>query len=118
MSVGSATAYGDGPHPDDRGNTNASNPPSLPNNRIGGTQKEDLEGEQMRAAGEGEVMEAQIGKREKGGWGEEGSLTSDLDRKKEEQREKREAVKAEREEGMDVDGGSGGRVQNEGLGSV
>jgi len=80
-------------------------------------QNDDLEGDQMRAAGEGDVMRAQIGK-ENAGWGEEGSLTSDLDRKKEEQREKREAVKAERQEGGDVDGGSGGRLESEGLGAV
>lgn len=63
-------------------------------------------------------MEAQLGKREKGGWGEEESLTSDLDRKKEEQREMREEIKGDRSDGVDVDGGGGGRVQNEGLGSV
>lgn len=72
----------------------------------------------MRAPGEGDVMHAQFDKRKKGGWGEEGSLTSDLDRKKEEQREKREEIKGERRDGADVDGGSGGRIQNEGLGSV
>lgn len=116
MSVGSATAYGHGPHPDDKANTNASKPPSLPNSKVG-PQNDDLEGEQMRAAGEGEVMRAQTNK-EDAGWGEEGSLTSDLDRKKEEQKEKRQEVQAQRDEGVDVDGGSGGRVQNEGLGSV
>jgi len=71
----------------------------------------------MRAAGEGDVMQAQFDKKD-AGWGEEGSLTSDLDRKKEEQKGKREAMKAQREEGVDVDGGSGGRVENEGLGAV
>jgi len=71
----------------------------------------------MRAAGEGEVMHAQLDKKN-AGWGEEGSLTSDLDRKKEEQKEKREEIKAEREEGANVDGGSGRRTENEGLGAV
>lgn len=116
MSVGSATAYGHGSHPNDKSNTNASKPPSLPNNKLG-VQNDDLEGEQMRAAGEGDVMRAQTEKKN-AGWGEEGSLTSDLDKQKEEQREKREAIKAERKEGGDVDGGSGKRVESEGLGAV
>jgi len=71
----------------------------------------------MRAPGEGEVMQAQFDKKN-AGWGEEGSLTSDLDRKKAEQKEKRDAVKEDRKEGLDVDGGSGKRTENEGLGAV
>lgn len=71
----------------------------------------------MRAAGEGDVMNAQFGKKN-AGWGEEASMTSDLDRKKAEQSEDREKVKGEREMGVDVDGSGGGRVENEGLGAV
>ncbi|KAI9676567.1 MAG: hypothetical protein M1817_000726 [Caeruleum heppii] len=65
---------------------------------------DDLDGEQMRATGEGEIMEKQWNKT---GMGEQGSLTSDLDRQKEEQRGKREAVMQSRSEGVDVDGALG-----------
>jgi len=116
MSVGSATAYGHGSHPNDKQNTNAGNSPSLPNNKLG-AQKEDLEGEQMRAAGEGDVMNAQFEKKN-AGWGEEASMTSDLDRKKEEQKQKRDQIKSSRETGEDVDGSGGGRIGNEGLDAV
>lgn len=81
-----------------------------------GVQNEDLEGEQMRAAGEGEVMNAQLDKKN-AGWGEQDSLTSDLDRKKAEQAEARNEIKSERAQGLDVDGGNG-RTENEGLGAV
>lgn len=82
-----------------------------------GVQNEDLDGEQMAAPGEGKVMDAQLDKKN-AGWGEQDSLTGDLDRKKEEQREAREGVKDERAKGGDVDGGAGGRIESEGLGSV
>lgn len=54
---GTATAFGQGPHPDDK-NADTSNV-SMPNIR-GGPQQEDLDGEQMAAPGEGEVMNAQL----------------------------------------------------------
>ncbi|KAJ3549425.1 hypothetical protein NM208_g522 [Fusarium decemcellulare] len=45
--------------------------------------------------------------------------TSDIDRKKKEQAEAREEIKAQRRVGVDVDGSLGqGRQQNEGLGDV
>ena len=113
MSAGSATAAGHGSHP--RDNADDSNV-RLPGSKIG-PQNEDLDGDQMRAVGEGEVMNAQIEKG-KAGWGEEGSLTGDLDRMKNEQRGKREEVKEARREGRNIDGGAGNRVENEGLGSV
>jgi hypothetical protein len=69
----------------------------------------------MRAPGEGEVFRAQQNKR---GQGEEPSLTSDLDRQKEEQRGLRNEIKEERAQGQSVDGGAGGRMENEGLGAV
>lgn len=113
MSAGSATAYGHGDHPKD--NADDSNA-ALSSSKIG-PQKEDLEGEQMRAAGEGEVMRAQFEKKN-AGWGEEKGLTSDLDRQKAEQAAAREEIKAQREAGANVDGGAGNRLENEGLGSV
>ncbi|ESZ91759.1 hypothetical protein SBOR_7866 [Sclerotinia borealis F-4128] len=113
MSVGSATAMGHGDHPKD--NADDSNV-KLPNSKVG-PQQEDLDGEQMRAAGEGEVMAAQFDKKN-AGWGEEGSYTSDLDRQKAEQKEAREKIKNQREKGVDVDGGAGGRLANESLASV
>jgi len=113
MSVGSATAAGHGQHP--RDNADDSNA-QLPNSRIG-PQQEDLDGEQMRAPGEGEVMQAQFDKKN-AGWGEEGSYTSDLDRQKAEQKGRREDIKAARSEGANIDGGAGNRMENEGLGSV
>ncbi|KAI9744578.1 MAG: hypothetical protein M1818_002107 [Claussenomyces sp. TS43310] len=113
MSVGSATAAGHGQHPKD--NADDSNA-SLPGSKVG-PQNEDLEGEQMRASGEGEVMDAQFDKKN-AGWGEQESLTSDLDRKRAEQDGARRKVKASRREGVNVDGGSGGRTENEGLGAV
>ncbi|KAF6220278.1 hypothetical protein HO133_003410 [Letharia lupina] len=64
------------------------------------------EGEQMRAAGDGDIAAAQEGKH---GFGEQTSLTSDLDRKKAEQAE----IKDERDGGgggggVDVQGALGG----------
>lgn len=113
MSVGSATAAGHGQHP--RDNADDSNA-SLPNSRVG-PQQEDLDGDQMRAPGEGEVMQAQFDKKN-AGWGEEGSFTNDLDRQKAEQKGAREDIKAARSEGASVDGGAGNRTENEGLSSV
>jgi len=113
MSVGSATAMGHGDHP--RDNADDSNA-SLPNSKLG-PQNEDLEGEQMRAAGEGEVMDAQLDKKD-AGWGEQGSLTSDLDKQKAEQKKARDGIKAARQDGVNVDGGAGNRTENEGMGSV
>jgi hypothetical protein len=114
MSVGSATAAGHGDHPNDK-NADVSNV-SMPNSKVG-PQQGDLDGEQMRAPGEGEVMDAQFEKKN-AGWGEQGSLTSDLDRQKAEQKGAREGIKEERRAGGNVDGGSEGRVENEGIGSV
>lgn len=113
MSVGSATAMGHGDHPKD--NVDDSNA-KLSSSKIG-PQQEDLDGEQMRAPGEGEVMAAQFDKKN-AGWGEEGSYTSNLDRQKAEQKEARDKIKNQRAQGVDVDGGAGGRLANEGLGSV
>ena len=110
MSVGMATAAGHGPHPQD--NADDSNA-TLPGSKVG-PQNEDLEGEQMRAAGEGEIMDAQFEKKN-AGWGEQGSLTSDLDRQKAEQKGAREDIQAARKGGANVDGGAGNRVENEGI---
>jgi hypothetical protein len=71
----------------------------------------------MRAAGEGEIMDAQFDKKN-AGWGEQGSLTSDLDRQKAEQKGTREELQAARRQGANVDGGAGNRVENEGMRSV
>lgn len=65
------------------------------------------DGEQMRVLGEGEVYEAQLEKREKGGFGEEKSLTEGLERKMEEQKGRRE--EGGEEEKVDVKGALGGR---------
>jgi len=110
MSVGSATAAGHGQHPQD----NADDSNAKQSGSKYGPQQEDLDGEQMAAPGEGEVMDAQFNK-SNAGWGEQESLTSDLDRKKAEQQGKRESIQAERQEGVNVDGGAGGRTENEGL---
>ena len=69
--------------------------------------KGELEGEQMRAPGEGDVMQSQWNKT---GMGEQKSLTSDLDRKKEEQRGAREEIQGERKEQVEVGGALGGRT--------
>jgi hypothetical protein len=104
---------GHGDHPQD--NADDSNA-SLPNSKVG-PQNEDLEGEQMCAPGEGEVMHAQLDKKD-AGWGEQGSLTSDLDKQKAEQKRARDGIKAAREDGVNVDGGAGNRTENEGMSSV
>jgi len=113
MSVGSATAAGHGQHPNDKADDSNA---ALPGSKVG-PQNEDLQGEQMRAPGEGEVMDAQFNKKD-AGWGEQDSLTSDLDRKRAEQQGARQEIKAERRGGQNIDGGAGGRTENEGLGAV
>ncbi|KAE8445920.1 hypothetical protein EG329_012699 [Mollisiaceae sp. DMI_Dod_QoI] len=113
MSVGSTTAAGHGQHPQD--NADDSNA-TMPGSKIG-PQNEDLGGEQMRAAGEGDVMDAQFNKKD-AGWGEQGSLTSDIDRQKAEQQKAREGIQAARQGGANVDGGAGNRTENEGIGAV
>ena len=60
----------------------------------------------MRAPGEGEIANAQ---NNKGGFGEQEDLASDLDRKKAEQAGMRESVKEQRSEGVDVGGALGHR---------
>lgn len=112
-SVGSATAMGHGDHPKD--NADDSNA-ALSTSKVG-PQKEDLQGEQMAAPGEGAVMDAQHDKKN-AGWGEEGSYTSDLDRQKAEQKDARAEIKAARQGGQNVEGGAGNRVENEGMSSV
>lgn len=76
-----------------------------PEDEVGYT--DPLEGEQMHMAGEGKVMAAQW---HKTGFGEQESLTRDLESKKEEQREEREKRKEERSmgilEGAPVDPGT------------
>ncbi|EPE36467.1 hypothetical protein GLAREA_05805 [Glarea lozoyensis ATCC 20868] len=113
MSVGSATAAGHGDHPKD--NADDSNA-TLPGTKVG-PQNEDLDGEQMAVLAEGKVMDAQFNKKN-AGWGEEQGLMSNLDRQKEEQKEKREEVKAQRSAGVNVDGGAGQRTGNEDLSAV
>ena len=113
ISVGSATAAGHGQHPRDLGDDSNA---TLSGSKVG-PQNEDLEGEQMRASGEGEVMNAQFNKKN-AGWGEQGSMASDLDRQKAEQKDAREGIKAARQQGANVDGGAGNRVENEGMSSV
>ncbi|KAI9702023.1 MAG: hypothetical protein M1836_001367 [Candelina mexicana] len=66
----------------------------------------ELEGEQMRAPGEGDVMRSQWNKT---GMGEQKGLTENLDRKKEEQRGKREAIMGERSKEVDIGGALGHR---------
>ena len=66
----------------------------------------DQDGEQMRAPGEGDIAAKQD---HKGGFGSEGDLASDLDRKKAEQAPLREEVKADREKKVDIGGALGQR---------
>jgi len=79
--------------------------------------QEDLEGQQMATLDERKVMHAQLDKKH-AGWGDEESLTSDLDRKKVEQQAERDRIEAERMEGYDVDGGPSERMGNEDLSAV
>ncbi|KAI0478529.1 hypothetical protein GGR56DRAFT_672552 [Xylariaceae sp. FL0804] len=62
----------------------------------------ELEGEQMRAPGEGDVASAVESK--PGASGAEPDLASDLDRKKQEQAAAREAIKEDRKHGLVADG--------------
>lgn len=110
MSVGMATAAGHGDHPNDHADDSKT---TMPSSKMG-PPKEDLDGEQMRAPGEGDIMHAQLDKKN-AGWGEEGSYTSDLDRMKAEQKGAREEIKEARAGGANVDGGAGGRAGDEGL---
>jgi hypothetical protein len=71
----------------------------------------------MRAAGGGDIMDAQFNKKD-ACWGEQGSLTSDLDKQKAERKKAREGIQAARQEGANVDGGAGNRTKNEGISSV
>ena len=62
----------------------------------------------MAAPGEGRVADAVAGRGGDGGvGGEQEDFASDLDRKKEEQREARERIKGQRAQGMDVGGSLG-----------
>lgn len=63
----------------------------------------ELDGDQMRAPGEGEVASAV--ERKPGASGSQPDLASDLDRKKREQAPKREAIKEERRQGRAPDDG-------------
>ncbi|KAK6957623.1 hypothetical protein Daesc_000410 [Daldinia eschscholtzii] len=76
--------------------------------RYGRTQEQvgrsrELEGDQMRAPGEGDVANAV--ERKSGASGSQPDLASDLDRKKQEQASKREAIKEERRQGRAPDDG-------------
>lgn len=67
----------------------------------------DLDGEQMRAPGEGDIASAQDSKH---GFGEQGDLASDLDRKKDEQATIKEARGSDQGGGgVDVGAAIGGR---------
>ncbi|KAG9237252.1 hypothetical protein BJ875DRAFT_168078 [Amylocarpus encephaloides] len=109
-SEGSAAAARHGDHPQD----NADDSNARSSGSKVGPQQEDLDGEQMRAPREGKIMDAQFDKKN-AGWGEQNSLTSDLDRQKAEQKSAREGTQAQRKAGADVDGGAGNRNENEGL---
>jgi hypothetical protein len=98
QSAASATAAGHGDHPQD--NADESNV-TMPGRKVG-PQQEDLEGEQIRTAGEGQVMDAQFNK-QNAGWGEQNSLASDLDRKKVEQQGARDEIQDERRHGRNVE---------------
>ncbi|KAI0859811.1 hypothetical protein F4860DRAFT_481554 [Xylaria cubensis] len=68
----------------------------------------ELEGEQMRAPGEGRIADAV--EQKPGANGSQPDLASDLDRKKREQAEARSAMKEERRHGRISDGGARGGV--------
>ncbi|KAI3338755.1 hypothetical protein F4824DRAFT_458691 [Ustulina deusta] len=79
--------------------------------RFGRTQEEvgwhgELEGDQMRALGEGQVAEAVA--RKSGATGSQPDLASELDRKKSEQAEARGAMKERRRRGEIENGGTRG----------
>lgn len=107
-TVGSTSASGHGDHPKDNADDSAV---TMPGCRYGPPQ-EDLDGEKMATLSEGKVMDAQLHKKH-AGWGEEASLTSDLDRKKTEQRREREEIEDARRRGVNIDGGAGGRLGTE-----
>ncbi|KAI8940283.1 hypothetical protein NX059_003984 [Plenodomus lindquistii] len=68
----------------------------------------ELDGEQMAAPGEGKVAAAvRQGGEGMGGGGSQPDLVSDLDRKKEEQREAREAIDQSKEGAMKAGGAAG-----------
>lgn len=72
-----------------------------------GTPPSNTEGEQMRAAGEGHIYNAQ---REKTGFGEQGDLAAGMDRKREEQDRIKEERGQEGGEGeLDVEAALSGR---------
>ncbi|KAI0533024.1 hypothetical protein GGR58DRAFT_138868 [Xylaria digitata] len=84
--------------------------------QFGRTQEEDgrhreLEGDQMRAPGEGQVADAVD--RKPGATGSQPDLVSDLDRKKSEQAEARNAIKERRRHGKISDGGAHSGVDTE-----
>jgi len=66
-----------------------------------------LDGEQMRAPGEGDVYKKQFSK---SGFGEQEDLAGDLDRKKAEQADARAEIESHRKEDVDVGGALGNRV--------
>jgi hypothetical protein len=113
FTEGSATAAGHGDHP--RDNVDDSKV-TMPRTRVG-PQNEDLEGVKMAPPGDGKVMDAQFSKKN-AGWGEEGSLTSHLERQKAEQQDAREQIRSERMSGTNVDGGAGSRTEDEGIDEV
>jgi len=67
----------------------------------------EMDGQQMRASGEGQV--ADVVDKKPGASGEQESFTSDLDRKKAEQAPAREAIKEQRAKEVDVGGVLGQR---------
>ncbi|KAI3316625.1 hypothetical protein HD806DRAFT_517151 [Xylariaceae sp. AK1471] len=84
--------------------------------QFGRTQEEvgrhrELDGDQMRAPGEGDVADAV--RRKPGASGSQPDLASDLDRKKREQADARNAIKEGRKHGVISDGGAGGGVDTE-----
>jgi len=110
-TCGSTTAYGHGDHPKDHADDSNV---TMPGTKYSVPQ-EDLDGEQqMVTLGEGEVMQAQLDKKH-AGWGEQESLTRDLERKKAEQKTDREEIEEERRKGYNVDGGPLERLSNENL---
>lgn len=78
-----------------------------------GAPSDELDGEQMRASGEGEVYNAQLNKT---GFGEQGDLAAGLDRKREEQDRIKEERYGVSENGNSVD--VEGVVGREGKGFV
>jgi len=72
-----------------------------------GSAASNLDGEQMRAPGEGEIYEKQFNKT---GFGEQKDMASDLDRKKAEQAGAREEIKEQRQQNVDVGGVLGDRL--------